>query len=111
MCIRDSGYSDQKITECRGRDHSQITIADRNRHRVFEVGRQLIQEEYQWITAQQLFPRFRAGGAEQRGYIAGKLERLAELFGNGTPDSPGSVGVAPIEAHHTTCLLYTSRCV
>ncbi len=40
--------------------------------------------------------------AERKPVSAEVAVRLAKLFGDGPPDAPRSVGVAAIEAHHTT---------
>ena len=97
--IRHVCHSDKKIGQ-RGCGHNaQVCIAHWHCHGVFEVWRQLIQEKHQWLTAQQLLPRFGAWGAQQGGDVAGKLIRLTQLLCNRTPNTTRCIGAAAIEAH------------
>ena len=92
----------EEVPERRGRHDTQVSIPDRHRDGVFQIGRKLVKEKHERVTAKQLLPGLGSRCIEERGNVAGELLRFAEVFCDRAPDSPCCIGASSIEADNTT---------
>ena len=112
------GDRHEEIPKRRRRNDPQVTIPDRDRHRVFQIRREFVEKKNERVTAEQLLPGLGARRAEQWRNVAGELFGFTELIRDRTPDSAYRIGASSIEAGHATAaelrcgiLLATEDCL
>ena len=96
------GHGHEQVGQGGCRHDAQVAIAGGDRDGVFQIGRQLVQEQHQRVTAQELLPGLRPRRCQDGRYIAGKLFSLAQLLGQDAPDATHGIGLAAIEADDPT---------
>ena len=100
----------QEIRQRRRGHHRQVGVADALRRRVDEVGRQLIQHDYQRLTLQQVYPG-RLSWRGQGRVVVLELLLLAELLRDGAPDAQRRVALASGEGDHADRPESGGRCI
>lgn len=96
------GDGDEEVRKRGGRHYTKVGTPDGNGNRILQVGRKFVEKENEWITAEQLFPRFGTGCAKQRGDIAGELLGFAELLSDRPPDPARGIRTSSVEAGYAT---------